>query len=1115
MKTLPLLFPAALCAALQLTPGMIFSAAAQRLEGLPAPGPGAAAAPAPAPVPDASAGTSAGLDSTRLLREALFEEQAMRDPGKAAAGYEKIIAAYDAERVLAATALYRLAEVRRAQGRNDLAAALYRRIMTEFPGHDPLARLSRENLAALGVKDLPGTASADSAVPEAADEQSLKIAELNQMLKDSPDLALGSGEGQPLHTAAWAGQARVVEFLMKAGAKSSDKVFEAAVSGGHLKVCEILLTHGANVNGNAESPDAGSLLLAVNFDRMEVLRLLLEKGADPNQGASLRAAVISGRTGMLRLLLEKGADPAKKSQLLTQAVNAGRAETLSLLLANGADLNMVENVYGNTPLYLALKSGKKEMADLLLAAKASLNLPPPAKSPLYFAVANGQLEVARRLIGLGADVRVRCIDSKGPIPNNPNGSVARMEDYSASTDPDKAWTLLHAAVLSQSPQMVDLLLASGAGADLETPGGALKITPLALAVSKEAPSAILEALLRAGANPNVRDLEGNPVLLAAGHRPEGEKLVRLMLERGVDVKARTSRGNRLLEELWALRGRELPVLRLLLHAGADPGQILEVSTGTLGVRLAREFQYPQLATQGQVTLSLPEGAFVIPLAKSADQPGTAPASLAEMLLQGPQARWIEQLPPDWSTLHLFRRDADGQLKEQVVKDWMSGSAPALQWGDIVEFVSPGWESTDESITRSFNYSDGLPDEVRTRLQSSLIRHVTVTLNGQTWPMTLRGALNVYNPLKPEAPLTDAVSLMNLMGGQELRWYHAAVKVKRQAGQGGGEITSKLRGGANIPLKEGDALELVGEPSELCLQGGGGPVMRSPDHFGMSGVSDIVLLSPGLPFSKSITVTSNTGQPTLVEYLAASWPVAEPWVLEKMTAAEKVRRATELSGKSAVEALTGERPQSVLPHPDWSQLKIRRLAESGEIIEIPVNLAAAIAACTEATTPEEARKADVPMMPADVILLPVRQDQKDQSWTGWDPETVRFFSKALSMQVTLADEDGSFRALNLEYLPLRHVDTPAGLLGLPAVEPAHNKLTKFFVSQAVEQAAPGKTFAWLQRAGSDKRGNEGFVALLPGDTIGLKNSPATPSVASPGRVRKVLPPPPPVQAPPSQ
>jgi len=379
----------------------------------------------------------------------------------------------------------------------------------------------------------------------------------------------------------------------------------------------------------------------------------------------------------------------------------------------------------------------------------------------------------------------------------------------------------------------------------------------------------------------------------------------------------------------------------------------------------------------------------------------------------------------------------------------------------------------------------------------------VTLDGKTWPVTLRGALKVYNPLKPEAPLTDAVSLMKLMGGEDLRWISAGVKVKRQADQGGGEITSNLRGGADIPLREGDALELVGKPAVTTLREGSAIARAADDPFGEALLEEIVLLSPGLPFSKSMTVTGNSGNPTLIEFLAASWPTPGAEALKKMTAAEKVGGVTELSGRNAGEALAGEWPQSVLTHPDWSQLKIRRVGENGETTEIPVNLAAAIAACTDATTPEEARTADVVLKVADTILLPVRGDQQDQPWTGWGADTVRFFSKALSMQVTLADSDGSFRALNLEYLPLRYVDTSAGLIGLPAAEPAQNRLTRFLAADLIEQAAPGRKFSWLQRAGSQDREAKDGIALLPGDTLFIVAPDAPPVGNAPPPARKIV------------
>lgn len=95
-------------------------------------------------------------DLEGLLREALFEEEASQDLTQAAEGYEKLLETYRSQCQFAATALFRLAEVRRKQERPKDAAKLYQQLLAEFPNNDVLARLSRENLLALG--EAPPTA---------------------------------------------------------------------------------------------------------------------------------------------------------------------------------------------------------------------------------------------------------------------------------------------------------------------------------------------------------------------------------------------------------------------------------------------------------------------------------------------------------------------------------------------------------------------------------------------------------------------------------------------------------------------------------------------------------------------------------------------------------------------------------------------------------------------------------------------------------------------------------------------------------------------------------------------------------------------------------------------
>ena len=102
-----------------------------------------------------------------------------------------------------------------------------------------------------------------------------------------------------------------------------------------------------------------------------------------------------------------------------------------------------------------------------------------------------------------------------------------------------------------------------------------------------------------------------------------------------------------------------------------------------------------------------------------------------------------------------------------------------------------------------------------------------------------------------------------------------------------------------------------------------------------------------------------------------------------------------------------------------------------------------------------------------------------------------------MQVTLADSDGSFRALNLEYMPVRFIETTAGLLGLPAKEPAPYRLNHYSTGSLLAAAASGRSFAWLQRAGSADRTApdnifpDKWFWLRDKDTVGLFVSPPQP------------------------
>src|SRR5437899_6246562 len=78
-------------------------------------------------------------DLTTTLQRGLFEEEANHNLEAAAQAYQAVSAQFDKDRKLAATAIFRLGEVYRKQGKTNEAAAQYERIVREFSDQQTLA----------------------------------------------------------------------------------------------------------------------------------------------------------------------------------------------------------------------------------------------------------------------------------------------------------------------------------------------------------------------------------------------------------------------------------------------------------------------------------------------------------------------------------------------------------------------------------------------------------------------------------------------------------------------------------------------------------------------------------------------------------------------------------------------------------------------------------------------------------------------------------------------------------------------------------------------------------------------------------------------------------------
>ena len=139
---------------------------------------------------------------------------------------------------------------------------------------------------------------------------------------------------------------------------------DASIYGGHLHIFDYLISNGADVNAIGYA-DYTVLMAAVNQGYPKIVKILLDKGADPNLASPqtgetpLHIAALrgfeEGSMESLKLLLDAGANPNVKNKVnvLTQSLAGGTTP-----------------VIGETPLHWAAAFGSQEMIRLLLHAGA-------------------------------------------------------------------------------------------------------------------------------------------------------------------------------------------------------------------------------------------------------------------------------------------------------------------------------------------------------------------------------------------------------------------------------------------------------------------------------------------------------------------------------------------------------------------------------------------------------------------------------------------------------------------------------------------------------------------------------------------------------------------------
>jgi ankyrin repeat protein len=188
-----------------------------------------------------------------------------------------------------------------------------------------------------------------------------------------------------------------------------------AVQRGHLPVVQLLVARGADIKAHPSVSQFDSLLqVAVNWKHLHLVGFLIRSGADVNAPTNypgvmiLVAAAAVGDFEIVKLLLENGADMSRQgASAVAAAIESDSTKVLQLLLDawpldGNADVSSVVCPYGRTALEIAANCASVELTQVLLDYKVykaddkSLALPR--------AISSGNLGVARLLLASGADV---------------------------------------------------------------------------------------------------------------------------------------------------------------------------------------------------------------------------------------------------------------------------------------------------------------------------------------------------------------------------------------------------------------------------------------------------------------------------------------------------------------------------------------------------------------------------------------------------------------------------------------------------------------------------------------------------------------------------------------
>lgn len=391
---------------------------------------------------------------------------------------------------------------------------------------------------------------------------------IRRLLDSNPDgvNVKGTRDRTPLMCAAAAPRPAAVKMIMEAGAdihltdEDGNTVLHivAGLDVRYKTVIEMMkLLNGGNMNIDIRGRNGVTALMVATEagdEGLQRLSLLLEMGANvllkDNKGYTALAYAAGAGHKLLVTSLLRACTVDKNDLAIIIAAGRENIDILQLIISAGVDVETAAGD-GTTAIMSAIEHGHFGVVRSLVGSGVNVNARMrDGTSPLMLAAIRKSMEMTRLLLDAGALVNLSTAKGETALTCTMGYWVPRMTSLEAARG------------------CLRLLLDAGAGVDASTEDGD---TPLLFASKNaEIDSAMLEALVKAGADLNHRDRRGVTALMHVAMSCQASKL-KVLLDGGADPNAVSNDGeSALILAIKSFGG--LRVAKALLKAGANPNQ---------------------------------------------------------------------------------------------------------------------------------------------------------------------------------------------------------------------------------------------------------------------------------------------------------------------------------------------------------------------------------------------------------------------------------------------------------------------------------------------------------------------------------------------------------------